>query len=231
MKPKFQVSDQVDRQLALAHYRKLASGYDASCVLIEPIRLKAIVMLNLQPGETVIDVASGTGKSIAPLSAKVGAAGCVIAIEQSVDMATLSQAHTTSLGLANIIHCIAPVEDAIIEKMADAALFHYTHDVFRTPAALANVFSAMRPGARVVVAGYKVAKGGHAVFNPWFKHRARGYLSTFEGLDAPWSHLVKFVPDFSIENEYFLGSGYLGIGTYQPMNDELNPLNNAGVKP
>jgi hypothetical protein len=70
----------------------------------------------------------------------------------------------------------------------------------------------VRPQAAVVVAGYKLATGWRSVFNPWFKARAHGYLSTFEGAAAPWSHLMEHVPDFRIHKEYFLGSGYIGHG-------------------
>ena len=210
---RFRISPNVDQELAIDHYRKLAKDYDASCMLIEPIRQKAIAMLDLKRGEIVLDVASGTGKSIVPMSRAVGSDGCIVAIEQSPDMAAISEARVIQHSLQNVIHIIAPAEQAVINKRADAALFHYTHDVFRSPAALANIMSALRPGARIVVAGYKSARGLRAVFNPWFRFRARGYLSTFEGIDAPWNHLLSYTPDFVIESEYFLGSGYIGTAS------------------
>lgn len=220
----FKVSPQVDRALAIEHYHRLAEGYDASCKLIEPIRRKAIAILDLKPGEAVLDIASGTGKSIEHMAWAVGEEGNVIAIEQSPVMAAISVARTTRLGLTNVHHIVASAEDAVIGRRADAALFHYTHDVFRTPAALENVFASLRPGARIVIAGYKAAKGWRAIFNPWFQRRACGYLSTFEGLGAPWSHLIKHVPDFHIVNEYFLGSGYIALGSVP----ELSAARSAG---
>jgi ubiquinone/menaquinone biosynthesis C-methylase UbiE len=210
---KFEVRQSVDRGLAIAYYRELAKSYDATCALTEPIRRKAIALLNLQPGEVVLDIASGTGKSLPLLSAGVGPKGRVIAIEQSPEMADLSSERVDILDLTNVKHILSSVEEADIQVKADAVLFHYTHDVFRTPAALNNVFLHLRPGARIVVAGCKNADGWRAIFNPWFQYRTRGYLSTFEGLDAPWSHLVQHAPNFEVVSEYFLGSGYLGVGS------------------
>ena len=55
-----------------------------------------------------------------------------------------------------------------------------------------------------------------AVFNAWFRHRSKGYLSTFEGIYAPWSHLLRYVPDLKVVQERFLGSGYLAVGSAAP---------------
>lgn len=198
-----------DRARAIDDYRNLAEGYDASCRWIEPVRRRCVALLALQPGQTVLDVASGTGASLPALSQSVGPKGRVIAIEQSPEMVQRSIARCTQLGLNNVSHLAAPAESAMFETPADAALFHYTHDVLRSPAALEQVFAALRPGAVVVVAGYKSCRGWRRVFNPWFKARARGYLSTYEGLDAPWSHLLTHVSDFRIHEEYFSGSGYI----------------------
>lgn len=44
---------------------------------------------------------------------------------------------------------------AATSHRADDALFHFTHDVLRSPAAVANVMPALRPGAGVVACGLK----------------------------------------------------------------------------
>lgn len=202
-----------DRAGAIESYRRLAAGYDASCWTVEPGRLEAIALLRLAEGQTVLDVASGTGKSFAALSKAVGAAGRVIGVEQSPDMARIAARRIEELRLGNVLQIVAPVEEAPLRGPVDALFFHYTHDVLRTPAALARVLGAARPGARVVVVGFKLPTGWRSLFDPWFRHRAKGYLSTFEGAHAPWSHLLRHVPDLKIERERHLGSGYVAIGS------------------
>jgi SAM-dependent methyltransferase len=205
-----------NRQAAIDSYRRLAAGYDASCWTVEPGRAEAIARLRLREGQTVLDVASGTGKSFALLSQAVGPSGRVIGVEQSPEMARIGEQRIAELRLANVRQIVAPVEEAAIDEAVDALLFHYTHDVLRTPAALARVFGAARAGAPVVLVGYKLPTDWRAILNPWFRHRAKGYLSTFEGIYAPWSHLLRYVPDLKVVQERFLGSGYLAIGSAAP---------------
>lgn len=199
-----------DRDFSLDTYRKLARNYDHSCHRIEPLRRLTVALLALKPGDTVFDVASGTGLSLPLLAAQVGASGRVVAIEQSPQMAELGLMR----GLANVEHVIAPVEEAPLIWQADALLFHYTHDVLRNPDALAHLFAHAKPGARVAVAGFKLADGWRALFNPFFRRRAWGYLSTFEGAERPWSILAQYVPDFTIVAEAFQHSGYAGAGRF-----------------
>lgn len=206
---------QPDRDFALATYSKLARNYDDSCHRIEPVRRLTIALLALKPGDTVFDVASGTGLSVPLLAAQVGATGRVVAIEQSPEMAEQGRWR----GLANVEHVVAPVEVAPITCLADAVLFHYTHDVVRNPAALAHLFESVKPGARVAIAGFKLPTGWRALFNPWHRHRAWGYLSTFEGVQQPWSILSNYVPDLTFVAEPFLGSGYVGAGRFTGARD------------
>jgi ubiquinone/menaquinone biosynthesis C-methylase UbiE len=208
-----ETEDGPNRDAAIESYRRLAAGYDATCRTTEPGRMEAIARLGLRSGQTVLDVASGTGKSFSALAQGVGPTGHVIGVEQSPDMARIAQQRIDELELTNERQIVTPVEEASIDEPVDALLFHYTHDVLRTPTELAREFGAARPGARVVVVGYKLPTDWRAVFNPWFRHRAKGYLSTFEGIYEPWSYLLRYVPDLKIERERFLGSGYLATGT------------------
>jgi len=220
--------DGPDRRAAIESYRRLAAGYDASCWAVEPGRLESIELLQLRSGQTVLDVASGTGKSFPILAQAVGPTGRVIGVEQSPDMARIAQQRIDELALKNVRQIVAPVEEASIDGPVDALFFHYTHDVLRTPAALVRVFGAARAGARVVVVGYKLPTDWRALFNPWFRHRAKGYLSTFEGIHAPWSHLLRHVPDLKIECERFLGSGYVATGT---VSDETGGMKQGEGEP
>jgi ubiquinone/menaquinone biosynthesis C-methylase UbiE len=205
-----------DREAAIESYRHLAAGYDASCWMVEPGRREAIALLQVQPGETVLDVASGTGKSFPLLAQAVGPSGRVIGIEQSPEMARIAEQRIHQLALGNVTQIVSPVEEAGLAHSIDAILFHYTHDVLQTPRALERIFAHTRPGARIVVAGFKLPTDWRSVLNPWFRYRNKGYLSTFEGIHKPWSHLLRYVPDFRVEGERFMGSGYLGRGSFSP---------------
>jgi demethylmenaquinone methyltransferase/2-methoxy-6-polyprenyl-1,4-benzoquinol methylase len=204
------------RAFALEHYRHAAAGYDASCCRIERKRLRALESLQLRQGETVIDVACGTGPLLETLARRVGPRGRVVGIEQSPEMIALARRRVQSLALANVTLIEAAIEDAQIPGRADAILFCYTHDVLRSRGALENLFAAAKRGARIASCGAKLYPRWLAPLNPWVRWRAYGYLSTVEGLQEPWSTLAEFCPDFSVDATFFLGSGYVGSGRYAP---------------
>jgi demethylmenaquinone methyltransferase/2-methoxy-6-polyprenyl-1,4-benzoquinol methylase len=205
-----------DPQRAIASYRKLAAGYDASSRRETPLRLRTIDLLQLARGARVLDVACGTGLSFAPLIERVGARGQVVGVEVSPDMAALALARVAREGWRNVEVRIGDVAAVDLGPVPfDSALFHYTHDVLQAPAALAHLFAALRPGARVAVAGLKTT---HPLLFPlnlaaWW--RGRRYRTTDANLRTPWIHLMRWVPDFTWQPTY-LGTGYIGCGTFRP---------------
>lgn len=217
-----------NRELALASYRKLARRYDRSCYLIEPVRCKTIRHLSLVPGETVIDVASGTGLSLPMLSVAVGAAGKVIAIELSPEMAHIARARIERRLLRNVTQIVGAVEEAQIPIRADALLFHYTHDVLRSPEALLNIFRSAKPEARVAIAGFKLPSDWRRLFNAWHRWRAGEYLSTYDGIYTPWDYLLGYVSDFRIQEENFLGSGYIATARLAAIRRSADRVSTSG---
>ena len=216
-----------NESVALANYARLAPGYDESCHLIEPIRKEAVALLGLRPGDHVLDVACGTGISFNLLHAAVGHGGRVVGVELSPEMCWQARARALDLDGA----CVRVIESsaegaAFGAEHFDAMLFHYTHDVLRNPAALAHLFTVLRPGGRVVVAGLKTAPAWAAPLSWFAMFRARKYLSTFEGIAEPWSHLLAFVPDLQWRSR-FAGTGYVGWGN-TPLEDKASSGAAAG---
>src|SRR5688572_30984179 len=82
-----------DMDLAVAKvvekYRRHAAGYDASARHTMALREKVVGLLGLVPGDTVLDVACGTGLSLPLLRGAVGPSGRVIGVEVSPDMLAL----------------------------------------------------------------------------------------------------------------------------------------------
>lgn len=202
-----------DRGRALERYRRLARRYDAATRGIDRKRRRAIDLLRLQPGETVLDAACGTGLALEQLARAVGPGGRVIGVEQSPEMIAIARRRCAALGLDNVILLEAPMENARIAGPSDAVLFSFAHDVLQSRAALANVFAAVRPGARVVSVGAKLYPRWLSFLNFWVRWRVRDYVSTREGLERPWRLLAEFVPDFTIAEVTYFGSGYIGSGS------------------
>lgn len=206
--------DAPDRRAALERYRTLAERYDAACRPIERLRLIAIDMLGLRPGDTVYDVACGTGAALPELERRVGPSGRVIGIEQSPEMASQGAARFEAGMLPHNVELhVAPVEDTRPAAPADALLFCYTHDVLQSPRALDNLLAHARPGARLAVLGLRLLPwwlGGP--INLWNLWRARDYLTTYRGLGAPLALLAERVEDLRVVRRFQLGTSYLAVG-------------------
>jgi arsenite methyltransferase len=200
-----------DPQLAIARYRAHAAGYDASAARTMALRRRTVARLALEPGQTVLDVACGTGLSFPLLQAGVGEAGHVVGVELSPDMLVLARERCAREGWGNVTLIESAMENAPIPGPVDAILFNFTHDVLRSPAALERIFAAARPGARVAVAGMKLAPWWLAPINAVVRAKARPYMTTFEGLARPWDLLEACLEGFERESVLF-GTGYIGWG-------------------
>ena len=200
-----------DPQLAIARYRAHAAGYDATAARTMGLRRRTVARLALQPGQAVLDVACGTGLSFPLLQSGVGETGRVIGIELSPEMLALARERCAREGWRNLTLIESAIETAEIPAPVDAILLNFTHDVLRSPQALARIFAAARPGARVAVAGMKLAPWWLAPLNPIVRAQARPYMTTFEGLARPWDLLEAHLEDFERESVLF-GTGYIGWG-------------------
>ncbi len=174
------------------------------------LRREVIDMLALAPGETVVDVACGTGLSLPLLRQAVGPRGKVIGIEVSPDMLAIARARCA--GWENVSLLEAPVEEADVGAKFDAALFNYTHDVLQSPEALARLFSFARPGARVAIAGIKHPPPWLFPLRLYRLLKARAYVTTLSGLDRPWGLVESRLANLRVRSA-MLGTNYLASGT------------------
>ncbi len=200
-----------NRSAALRQYRSRARIYDFELALFEPVRQRAIDLLSLKSGDRVLDVGCGTGLSLTALEGLVGASGAIVGIEQSPEMLERARARAAENNWRNVMFISASVEEAAIPIAADAALFHFTHDIMRTRNAIANVVSHLKPGARVVAAGLKWAPIRTMPLNLFVWNAALRSTSTLEGLARPWSNLEALVPGLEVE-QMLGGTVYVATG-------------------
>jgi ubiquinone/menaquinone biosynthesis C-methylase UbiE len=197
---------------ALSQYRRRASVYDLELALFEPIRRTAIGRLGLRRGDTAIDAGCGTGLSLPRLREAVGPRGHVVGIEQCPEMLDRARGCVRRHAWRNVRLIESPVEDALIDRTADAALFHFTHDILREPAALANVMHSLRPGAGVVACGLKWSAPWAWPVNLFVLGAALHSASSLAGLDRPWSLLAEHLDGFEVDPA-MAGAVFIAHGT------------------
>jgi arsenite methyltransferase len=200
-----------DPELAIAKYRRHAAGYDASARRTMALRRRVVGMLRLAAGETVLDVACGTGLSLPLLAEGVGPAGRVIGVEVSPEMIALARRRVAEAGLGQVTLIEAPMERADPGAPLDAILFNYTHDVLQSPQALARIFSFARPGARVAIAGVKNPPAWLFPLRLYRLLKARPYVTTLAGMERPWARVAPYLAALRV-TPVMLGTNYVAAG-------------------
>jgi SAM-dependent methyltransferase len=214
------VARQPDPKQALADYDALAGNYDGTAARIVRIRRDAVDSLSLKSGDTVIDVAFGTGDTLLMLAERVAPDGRVVGVEQSAAMASIASQKVAASPYAKLIDIRVCAADKVQDiGQCDAMLFSFAHDVLQHPAAVTRLMTAAQCGTRIAVAGLR--------FVPWWwgwpvnvfnAIRARRYTTSFRGLRAPWKPLLAYTPDLQVKKTYLFGCCYVAAGRVTQLN-------------
>ncbi len=110
-------------------------------------------LAELRPGETVLDLGSGSGLDAFLAAQRVGSTGRVIGVDASHEAVAKATAHAAAGGYANVVFKAAPMdhvplEDASIDAAISNCVVNYAADKAAT---FKELFRCLRPGGRVLV--------------------------------------------------------------------------------
>jgi SAM-dependent methyltransferase len=117
------------------------------------------------PGERVLDVGCGGGKTALAAGLAVGAQGAVVGADISVPLTGLATRRAAQAGAANVTFRALDMQtDAVGGEAFDVALSQFGVMFFDEPiTAFANIRAHLRPGGRIAFACWQAVER-----NPWF---------------------------------------------------------------
>jgi len=153
--------------------------------------------------------------SFEPLRERVGQDGRIVGIEQCPEMLAKARERVQARHWKNVELVCAPAASAQVHGLADAALFHFTHDVLRESASIGNVLAHLKRGARVVASGLQWAPPWVWPANAFVLLAAMYSVTSLEGLGHPWDKLARRLTEFQVCSA-LMGGIYIARGVYLP---------------
>jgi SAM-dependent methyltransferase len=132
--------------------------------LTDAVTAYVLAAAALGPGERVLDVGSGGGKTAIAAAQAVGAGGAVVGADISVPLCALAAGRAAEAGVANVTFCTVDVQtDAVPGGPFDAAISQFGVMFFEEPVTgFANIRAHLVPGGRLAFACWQSPEQ-----NPW----------------------------------------------------------------
>jgi ubiquinone/menaquinone biosynthesis C-methylase UbiE len=172
------------KSAAKRSYDRMSSMYDwLAGSSEEPYMRAGLGMLDVQPGEDVLEIGSGTGKALIELCKLAGVKGSVYGLDLSTGMLKVAQGNLIKAGLAD--HTRLLCADGMLIPLASstfsAIFMSFALELFDTPEipmVLAECWRLLKSGGRLgVVAMQKPGNPSWVVqLYEWFHEKLPNYV-------------------------------------------------------
>ena len=147
------------KDAAKASYNRMSKFYDLLAGESEK-KYKDIGLqfLGVQPGETVLEIGFGTGKTLVPLARSVGATGKVVGLDISEGMLAVAAERLRKAGISDRVElkCGDAADLAFPDQSFEAVFLCFTLELFDTPEiplVLKECRRVLHPDGRICVVG------------------------------------------------------------------------------
>jgi ubiquinone/menaquinone biosynthesis C-methylase UbiE len=216
------------REHLIATYRKKAKHYDVTSWLYpapgyphRAQRRQAIQALGLREGDTVVDIACGTGLNFPLIEEVIGPGGRIVGVDLTDAMLGQAEDRIQANGWSNISLAQADAAEFDFPEKINAILSTYAMtQVPECAAVIAHGSAALSPGGRWVVLDLKIPDNTPA----WLTQLGTAIVRPFASIDQwklrrPWeairAAMQEELTDFSW-TELFFGTAFLTAGCRGP---------------
>jgi demethylmenaquinone methyltransferase/2-methoxy-6-polyprenyl-1,4-benzoquinol methylase len=209
----------------LETYRKKAKHYDITSRFYpvpgypqQAQRLLAVQALGLRPGDTVVDVACGTGLNFSPIEQVIGPDGRIVGIDLTDAMLAQAQHQIETNGWSNISLVQADAAEFEFPSGVDAILSTYAlTQVPECGDVIAHGAAALSRGGRWVVLDLKAPDNAP----PWLAQLGITLMRPFGSIDEwiarrPWETIRAAMQDGLADHswtELCFGTAFLAAGS------------------
>lgn len=178
------------------------------------LRRETIDRLHLQPGQTVLDIACGTGRNFPLILEKIGSQGRLVGVDYTSDMLARARDRVEHERWKNIELIQADAARIDLGQKFDSALCTLAIGVIPDyRSALDRMAGHVKPGGRLAIGDAKRSSRLEGLPFNWLADLL-GYGAAEDVSRRPWESLREMLDDFYYE-EWFSGFFYVAGGNTQ----------------
>jgi len=210
----------LDREALRALYRRRAGRYDLSLwwfalagFRLDRYRRLTVAALGLRPGDTVVELACGTGLNFPLLEQAVGPNGRIVGVDLTDRMLEQARARASAAGWKNVE--LVQSDLAAYEPPAGLAGALSTFAITLVPeydAVIARVAASLRPGGRLAIFDFKEPTAWPRWLVRFAAWANRPFGVTLDLAERhPWESVERHLGEIEHRELYF-GALYLSVG-------------------
>ncbi len=201
-------------------YRYFAVPYDRliSLVLLGQegrLRKETVARLNLKPGDTVLDLACGTGKNFPLLMEQIGPTGRLTGLDCTPEMLARAKRKAARHGWGNIMLIAGDAAELSLPEPVDAVICTLAMSVIPGyQETLQRAVDVLRPGGVLAVGDVRLSDRPWArLLNPLAD--LVGFAGVTDMARQPWEQMAALLDAFHY-HDFFMGFLYVASGRVAP---------------